>query len=208
MRQLIQLKDASLLERFIRLLAGRTGQLVNHASLASDLGVDGKTVSHWLSILEASFIVFRLPPYFENFGKRVIKTPKCYFTEPGLLAHLLNIETAAQVARDPLVGRLFENLVVLEALKTRYNAGRPAQLYFFRGSHGNEIDLLHKSGSALAGAEIKAAATWNTGFKKNLIRFSENYNALARRYVVYRGEAMQFSDGIEALPYTRVADIF
>ncbi len=207
-RQLIRLKDVSLFEKFIKLLAGRVGQLINYSSLASDLGVDGKTVKEWLSILEASFVVFKLPPYFENFGKRVIKAPKYFFTDTGLLSYLLDIQNAAQVSRDPLVGNLFENLVVLEALKSRYNRGQTANLYFFRDSHGNEIDLLNKNGSELIGAEIKAATTWHTGFKKNLLRFSENHRTLTRRYVIYNGEARQFSDGIEALPYSRAAEIF
>ncbi len=207
-RQLIHLKDANLFEKFIKLLAGRVGQIINYQSLASDVGVDSKTIKQWLSILEASFIVFALPPYFENFGKRIIKSPKYYFTDTGLLSYLLDIEKAAQVARDPLMGSLFENLVVLEALKTRYNQGLSANLYFFRDYQGNEIDLLFKSGSQLTGLEIKAAATWNSSFKKGLQRFSDTNAALTRRYVVYSGERMAFSDGVEALPYTNVAEIF
>lgn len=207
-RQLIHLKDANLFEKFIKLLAGRVGQIINYQSLASDVGVDSKTIKQWLSILEASFIVFALPPYFENFGKRVIKSPKYYFTDTGLLSYLLDIEKPSQVARDPLMGSLFENLVVLEALKTRYNQGLTANLYFFRDYQGNEIDLLFKSGSQLMGVEIKAAATWNSSFKKGLQRFSDTNAALTRRYVVYSGECMAFSDGVEALPYTSVAEIF
>lgn len=207
-RQLIHLKDANLFEKFIKLLAGRVGQIINYQSLASDVGVDSKTIKQWLSILEASFIVFALPPYFENFGKRVIKSPKYYFTDTGLLSYLLDIEKSSQVARDPLLGSLFENLVVLEALKTRYNQGLTANLYFFRDYQGNEIDLLFKSGSQLTGVEIKAAATWNSSFKKGLQRFAESNAALIRSYVVYSGERMAFSDGVEALPYTAVAEIF
>lgn len=184
------------------------GQIINYQSLASDVGVDSKTVKQWLSILEASFIVFALPPYFENFGKRVIKSPKYYFTDTGLLSYLLDIEKAAQVTRDPLMGSLFENLVVLEALKARYNQGLTANLYFFRDYQGNEIDLLFKAGSQLTGVEIKAAATWNSSFKKGLQRFSDTNAALTRRYVVYSGERMAFSDGAAALPYTAVAEIF
>jgi len=198
----------SLFEKFINLLAGRVAQIMNYQSLANDVGVDGKTIKHWLSILEASFVIFKLSPYFENFGKRVIKSPKYYFADTGLLAYLLNIEKAEQVIRDPLVGNLFENLVVLEALKIRYNQGLTPNLYFYRDSHGNEIDLLYKSGSQLTGVEIKAAATWYRSFKKSLKHFSENHNPLARSYVVYNGEPIAFSDGIDAIPYTRVADIF
>lgn len=207
-RQLINLKDANVFEKFIKLLAGRVGQIINYQSLANDVGVDSKTVKQWLSILEASFIVFTLPPYFENFGKRVIKSPKYYFTDTGLLSYLLDIEKPSQVARDPLVGSLFENLVVLEALKTRYNQGLPANLYFFRDYQGNEIDLLFKAGNQLTGVEIKAASTWNSSFKKGLLRFTETNAALTRRYVVYSGERMAFSDGVEALPYAAVAEIF
>ena len=207
-RQLIHLKDANLFEKFIKLLAGRVGQIINYQSLASDVGVDSKTIKQWLSILEASFIVFALPPYFENFGKRVIKSPKYYFTDTGLLSYLLDIEKPSQVARDPLLGSLFENLVVLEALKTRYNQGLTANLYFFRDYQGNKIDLLFKSGSQLTGVEIKAAATWNSSFKKGLQRFAESNAALTRSYVVYSGERMAFSDGVEALPYTSVVEIF
>jgi hypothetical protein len=207
-RQLIRLKDANLFEKFMKLIAGRIGQIINYQSLANDAGVDSKTIKQWLSILEASFVVFKLAPYFENFGKRVIKSPKYYFTDTGLLTYLLDIEKAGQVARDPLVGSLFENLVVLEALKSRYNRGMTPNLYFFRDSHGHEIDLLYKSGSRLTGVEVKAAATWNRFFKKGLTHFSEKYNPLARSYVIYSGEAMSFSDGVEAVPYNRVDEIF
>lgn len=207
-RQLIHLKDANLFEKFIKLLAGRVGQIINYQSLASDVGVDSKTVKQWLSILEASFIVFALPPYFENFGKRVIKSPKYYFTDTGLLSYLLDIEKPSQVARDPLMGSLFENLVVLEALKARYNQGLTANLYFFRDYQGNEIDLLFKLGSQLTGVEIKAAATWNSNFKQGLQRFAETNAALTRRYVVYSGEHIAFSDGVEALPYMTAAELF
>ncbi len=206
-RQLINLKDASLFEKFIKLLAGRIGQILNLQSLASDVGVDGKTIKQWLSILEASFIVFKLPPYFENFGKRVIKSPKYYFVDPGLLAYLLDIEQASQISRDPLVGQLFENLVVLEVLKARYHRGKAANLYFFRDSHGNEIDLLYKTGNQLTGVEIKSAATWNTSFKKGLLRFDAQLAPLAKRYVVYSGEHIAFSDGIEAVPYTQASQL-
>jgi hypothetical protein len=200
-RQLIRLKDASLFEKFIKLLAGRVGQIMNHQSLADDVGVDGKTIKEWLSILEASFLIFKLPPYFENFGKRVIKSPKYYFVEPGLLAYLLDIENPKQISRDPLMGSIFENLIVVEAIKARYNHGLAANLYFYRDSHGNEIDLLHKSGSRMLGMEIKAAETWHPGFKTALNRFSEKTYPLQEKYVAYRGRPLHFEDGVQAVPY-------
>jgi len=141
-RLLINLKDASLFEKFIKLLAGRVGQILNLSSLAGDVGVDAKTIRQWLSILEASFIIFKLPPYYENFGKRVIKSPKYYFIDVGLLVFLLGIEHPDQITRDPLVGGIFENMVVIELLKARLNRGAMANLYYYRDSNGNEIDLL------------------------------------------------------------------
>lgn len=207
-RQLIKLKDVVLFEKFLKLLAGRAGQILNYQSLSNDVGVDGMTIKSWLSILEASYVIFRLPPYFENFGKRVIKTPKIYFTDTGLLCYLLGIERVEQVGRDPLIGNLFENLVVLEALKARYNRGLTPNLYFFRDSQGHEIDLLHKQGSELIGVEIKAASTWSASFKKTLQHFDQKLKTLAIRAVVYSGEALEFSDGIKSLSYKDVRQLF
>lgn len=206
-RQLIQLKDVSLFEKFMKLLAGRVGQLINYQSLANDVGVDAKTIRHWISILESSYIVFPLPPYFENFGKRAVKSPKYYFTDTGLLCYLLDINTASQVSRDPLVGALFENLVVLEALKTRHNQGLKANLYFYRDAQGYEIDLFFASGAAYTGIEIKSASTWSSSFKKNLLRFSTTTAQLAHAYVVYTGSSMTFSDGVHAINYRETASL-
>ena len=207
-RQIIQLKDASLFDKFMRLLAGRTGQIINYQSLASDVGVDGKTIKEWLSILEASFVVFKQSPYFKNFGKRVIKSPKYYFMDTGLLAYLLGIEKPAQVTRDPLVGQLFENMVVLDALKTRYNHGHTPNLYFYRDSHGNEIDVLYASGRELVGIEVKSSATFTSHFKKSLLRFSQKQQQLQASYVVYNGEERQSSDGIHAISFKHTDQIF
>lgn len=207
-RQLINLKDATLFEKFIKLLAGRVGQLINYQSLGNDVGVDNKTIKHWLSILEASFVVFKLPPYFENFGKRVIKSPKYYFTDTGLLSYLLDIEKPSQLTRDPLIGNIFENLIVLEALKARYNRGAKPNLYFYRDSKGHEIDLLYKTGREFIGVEVKSASTWNKRFKKNLKHFSDKNVLLTKAYVVYNGESRIFSDGIEALSFMKVGNIF
>ncbi len=158
--------------------------------------------------MKASFIIFKLPPYFENFGKRVIKSPKYYFTDTGLLTYLLDIEKPEQLSRDPLVGQLFENLVVLEALKQRYNQGLTPNLYFFRDSNGHELDLLFKSGRELHGLEIKSASTWNQSFKKGLWHFTKNNYPLSSSTVIYTGESLSFSDGITALPYQQTCKLF
>lgn len=207
-RQLTQVKDSLLFEKFIKLLAGRVGQLVNHASLASDVGVDSKTIANWLSILEASFLIFRVPPHFENFGKRLIKSPKIYFTDTGLLAYLLGVESKEQLTRDPLVGQMFENLVVLELLKARYNQGLPGGLAFFRDSHGHEIDLLLRKRGALVGVEIKSAQTYNASFRAALDWFNETVSPLSERYVVYAGEERRQSDGTQVLSFSRAGAIF
>jgi predicted AAA+ superfamily ATPase len=206
-RLLIKLKDVVLFEKFMKLLAGRVGQISNYQSLSSDVGVDGMTIKAWLSILEASFVIFRLPPYFENFGKRVIKTPKIYFTDTGLLCYLLGIERVDQVGRDPLIGNMFENLVVLEALKARYNQGLTPNLYFYRDNQGHEIDLLHKQSSELLGIEIKSASTWHASFKKALQHFDQKLKPLAKRAVVYSGKAIEFTDGVQTLSYKDVGQL-
>ncbi|MDO8695246.1 MAG: ATP-binding protein [Sheuella sp.] len=207
-RQLIKLKDVVLFEKFMKLLAGRVGQVINYQSLSNDVGVDGATIKSWLAILEASYVIFRLPPYYENFGKRVIKTPKIYFTDTGLLCYMLGIERVEQVGRDPLIGNLFANLVVLEALKARFNKGLASNLYFFRDNQGHEIDLLHKQGSELTGIEIKSSSTWNPSFKKTLQYFDKNITQLAKLAVIYSGNAVEFSDGVKAISYKKAGKLF
>lgn len=207
-RQLIQLKDFALFEKFIKLLAGRVGQLMDYTSLANDVGVSATSIKSWLSILEASFVVYKLPPYFENFGKRVVKAPKYYFLDTGLLAFLLGIETPTQVSRDPLVGQLFENLVVLECLKTRTNQGKMPNLYFFRDSNGNEVDLIFQQGRTLTAIEIKSAATYHPALLKGLHKIRDLSDKISQAYLVYSGDEFGFSDGTLALKYDQVQRIF
>ncbi len=207
-RQLIHLKDVTLFEKLLKLMAGRTGQLVDYASLANDVGVDSKTIQNWLSILEVSFVLFKLPAYFENFGKRVIKAPKYYFTEVGLLCFLLGIRKADQISRDPLVGSIFENLVVIECLKSRYNQGQLSDLYYFRDSNGNEVDVLAQRGRSLDAIEIKSASTFSMAHLKGLRRLKEMTSAVDHSYLVYNGDSHSLSDQMDALHYTAVKQIF
>jgi len=200
-RQLIEVKDASLFEKTLKLLAGRAGQVMDYSSLANDVGVDAKTIRSWISILEASFILFKLPPYFENFGKRVIKSPKYYFTEVGLLCFLLGIRTPDQITRDPLVGQIFENLVIIECLKSRYNAGRPADLYFFRDSKGNEVDLVMQTARKLTVIEIKSATTFRMQYLQGLRRIKSIAPNAESGYLIYNGPHRTLSDGFTALPF-------
>lgn len=207
-RQLIRLKDVTVFERFMKLLAGRVGQPVNYQSLGNDVGVSATTITEWLSILDASFITFTLAPYYRNFGKRLIKSPKIYFVEPGLAAWLLGIETEEQVMRDPLHGSLFENMVVADALKERLNKGRDPNLYFWRDTNGNEIDLLWERQRELVPMEIKSAMTWSADFSKAIRRFRKAVPVSAPGYLVYAGELEPSDEDYAAVSFSRLATVF
>ncbi len=208
-RQLINVKELTTFEKFLKLLAGRVGQLVNLNSLANETGVSSTTINHWLSVLEASYIIFRLKPYHQNFGKRTIKSPKIYFIEPGLACYLLEIEDEKQVARDPLLGGLFENMVIAEALKARYNKGFDGNLYFFRDSNQFEVDLLFKKDGILTSVEIKASMTFNDDFVKNLHRFQKITGVPQSGMIVYGGKNnFTNKDGIDVIGFESVSDIF
>lgn len=188
-RSLVNLKDLRVFQRFLTLLAGRVGQIVNYSSLGNDVGVTSTTIKNWISILTASYLIFELPPYFENISKRVVKSPKLYFTDPGLVAYLAGIETAEQAARDPLRGALFENLVVLELLKARLNRGLPPSLFFYRDTNGNEVDVVIRSGRKLVPIEIKSAGTFTEEFLKGISRFRETVGGRATGgHVLYNGK--------------------
>jgi len=169
-RSLINIKDLSRFQQFLVLLAGRIGQVMNYSALANDVGVSSTVIKNWISVLKASFIVFELPPYFANIRKRVIKSSKIYFMDTGLAAFLLGIRTAEQAARDPLRGGLYENLIILEVLKFFYNQGTRPDIYFFRDSKGNEVDLLIRVQGRLLPVEIKSAATFSRAFLKGIKR--------------------------------------
>lgn len=191
-RKMINLKDLDLFQKFLKLCAGRIGQIFNKQNLSNELGVSSSTVSNWLSVLEASFLVFSLPPYFENFGKRMIKSPKLYFTDVGLAAYLLDIHTPQQLARDPLRGQLVENLVISEFLKNQFNRGFEAGLYFYRDSNQNEVDLLFKSGNQLIPIEIKSSKTFHHDFLKGIKYFQSIVpDRMPFGMLIYAGEQEQ-----------------
>ncbi len=187
-RSLINVKDLDLFQQFLTLLAGRTGQIINYTSLGYDLGLTGTTIKNWLSVLKASFVIFELPPFFENIGKRVIKSPKIYFTDTGLACHLLGIHTPEQAVRDPLRGGLYENLIIGEIRKAFFNRGRRPELYFYRDTHGNEVDLIIRHQRQLLPIEIKSAATFTQNFLKSLQRFRKlSPDRIQPGYVLYNG---------------------
>ncbi len=194
-------------ERFIKLCAGRVGQLLNMSNLAIETGVDVKTISAWIGILEAGFVVFRLRPYYRNFNKRIVKTPKLYFFDTGLACALLGIEHAGQLEMHPLKGNLFENMVVTEFLKKRYNAGKSDNLFFWRDNTGNEIDLLVDQGRMQTAIEIKSGQTITAEFFKGL-QFWIKLTDAGRGYVIYAGDMVQErSNGISVLPYRQIHNI-
>lgn len=189
-RALIQLRDLSAFQKFLVLLAGRIGQIVNMASLANDVGVSANTLRQWLSVLKASYLVFELPPWFENIGKRVIKSPKLYFADVGLAAFLLGIHTAEQASRDPLRSNLYENLIVADVLKRLCNAGQRPEMFFYRDTHGNEVDLLIRQGRQWMPVEIKSASTFSMDFLKGIERFKQaaGEQAVGDGVVLFNGE--------------------
>lgn len=187
-RALINLKDLRSFQQFLTLLAGRIGQVLNYTSLSNDIGVSATTIKNWISVLKASFVVFELPPFFENIRKRVVKSPKIYFSDVGLAAYLLGIETSEHVSRDPLRGGLYENLLILEVLKSRLNDGKRPELFFYRDTHGNEVDLIIKEGRKLIPVEIKSAATFTPDFLKGIERFRKVAgDRCLPGYVIYNG---------------------
>lgn len=193
-RLLKNITDLYTFERFLRLCAGRTGQLLNMSSLAADVGVDVKTIGSWLGVLEASFIAFRLYPYHENYNKRIVKMPKLYFYDTGLASALMGIEDVSQLTIHPLRGGLFENLVVVDFLKQLYNNGKQNNLYFWRDNIGNEVDLLIKKGANRYPVEIKSAQTISDEFFKG-IRYWNKLTNTEGGYLVYAGDMLQKRSG-------------
>jgi hypothetical protein len=204
-RQLMNIKDLALFEKFVRLCAGRTGQLLNLNSLGNDVGISHTTARSWLTLLEASYVVFLLQPWHTNISKRQVKTPKLYFYDVGLAAYLLGAESELHINRHPLRGNLFENLVVIEALKYRYNRGRRNNLHFWRDAKGDEVDLVIEAGPYVVPVEIKSGATINEDYFKGLRSFSVRLPAPPSfRALVYGGTERQKRSDVDVW---RVGDV-
>jgi len=207
LRQLINVKDLNLFQKFVRLCAGRIGSIFIASNLANEVGVSVTTIQSWLSILEASYIVFLLQPYYENIGKRLIKSSKLYFYDVGIASYLLGIENLSQVQRDPLRGGLIENLVLMELVKQRYNSGRDHNMYFFRDSHHNEVDIIFKSAHMLIPYEIKSAQTFHPDFMKTLQYLSDLFPGRVKNgYLVYTGDLEQKSKQFSLINFVHAAD--
>lgn len=172
-RQLVSIKNLGTFEKFVRLCAGRVGQILNLHSLGNDVGISHSTAREWVTLLEASYVVFQLRPWHSNVSKRLIKSPKLYFYDVGLASYLIGLETELHVSRDPLRGNLFENMAIMEALKYRYNRGKRNNLCFYRDSNGNEVDLLLEIGPDNFPIEIKSGETIVPDFFKGLTAFGK-----------------------------------
>ncbi|OGS21420.1 MAG: AAA family ATPase [Elusimicrobia bacterium RIFOXYA2_FULL_39_19] len=202
LRQLINIKDLHLFQKFVKLCAGRIGNIFVASHLAVEVGVSVPTIQKWVSLLEASFIVFFLYPYYENIGKRVIKAPKLYFYDTGIASYLLGLENITQIERDPLRGALFENLVILELVKARFSKGLDHNLYFYRDNHQNEVDVIYKYGSVLVPVEIKSAETFDDNFLKGLKYFKKVIpRAVKKGFLIYAGNTEQSINGINLINY-------
>ncbi len=207
-------QDLMSFEKFMRLLAGRTGQLVNNSALAVETGVSSTTIASWLSILEASHLVYILHPWYENRNNQVVKTPKVYFCDTGLAAYLLGIESPGQMQRDPLMGNLFENLVVCEAVKSRYNYGAETNLHFFRNSKGLEIDIILKENRSLHLFEVKSGKALNDDFTRNMKKFRELFpsqippDSAVKGTVIYSGENYESYKDFAYINFHQAGELF
>jgi uncharacterized protein len=200
-RQLKNITDINTFERFLRLCAGRAGQLLNMSNLAVETGVDSKTIASWISVLESSFIVYRLHQHHRNFNKRVVKMPKLYFYDTGLVCSLLGIQHATQLMYHPVTGSLFENFILGELIKFNFNRGHVNNLYFWRDNAGHEIDVIIDRVTSLYPVEIKSGQTISSEYFKNLAYWQSMYGHPGGS-VIYAGETLQRrSNGIEILPW-------
>jgi len=207
-RQLLAVRDLSTFQRFIRMCAARIGQLLNLSSLAADCGITKNTAEAWLSVLEASYIVMVLRPHHQNFNKRLVKTPKLYFCDTGLAAWLLGIRDVGQLAFHAQRGPLFENLVIMDFVKSRFNQGNPPDLHFWRDSQGLEVDLLVEKAGALHPVEIKSGQTIAADFCTAL----QKWNGLAGRpdptgWLVYGGERRLRHGAVEIVPWRELPEL-
>ena len=207
-RQMVNVRDLTTFQRFVRMCAARTGQVLNLSGLANDCGITHNTAKAWLSVLEASYIIFLLKPHHRNFGKRLIKSPKLYFYDTGLAAWLLGINDAKQMSIHAMRGALFENLMISELLKGRFNKALASNLYFWRDNTGNEIDVLIEKTSTLIPVEIKSGQTVTKDYFTGLKKWLTIADATAGSpYVIYGGNEGQKRLGIEVLPWRDIAKL-
>ena len=209
LRNLSNIHDLGVFQTFLKLCAGRTGQLLNLENLGNEAGVSHTTAKKWISLLETSYIVQQLRPYYKNFNKRITKTPKLYFADVGLACYLLGIQTPIHLQAHPLKGPLFETMVVMELLKSRFNQGLSSNLYFFRDSNDNEVDVIMETSSGLAAIEIKSGQTITPNFWKGLDYFSavSGKKMPVQNFLVYGGIEKQLRNAGTVVGFRECAGI-
>jgi predicted AAA+ superfamily ATPase len=201
-RQLKNIDKLTQFQNFLRLCAGRIGQVVNFTTLAQDAGVSNVTAQAWMTILQASYIIKLLPPYHTNMNKRLVKAPKLYFCDTGLAAMLLEIESPSRLSLDKAKGHLVENFIILELLKTRLNQGKSDRMYFWRDYNGQEVDLIVEWGGELKAIEIKSTATFAPEFTKSLQNFCDFAPEGTKPFVIYTGDEHFTMRDITVLPFS------
>lgn len=207
-RDLLQMKDQIRFTKFLKLCAARIGSLFNASELGAEVGVSSKTISHWISVLQASYLITLLPPYYENIPKRLVKSPKLYFNDPGLACYLLDIETPQQLDRDKMRGAIFENMIVMEAIKHRYNMGLEGGVFFYRDSNQNEVDLLIKQEGELTAIEVKSSMTYSSSFEKTLTQIEGWIKTpISKKAIVYSGDFENSSGDINLINYRHISSI-
>jgi len=207
-RQIVNIQDTALYQRFLSLCAGNIGQLFNATRIGNDCGLNHGTVSKWLSVLEASYIAFRLQPHHRNYRKRVVKTPKLYFWDTGLAIRLLGIESPNQLATHPLRGHLFENWVIVELMKGRFNRGKRSNLFFWRNNTGLEVDIIVEQAGTLMPIEIKSGATIASDWLKSIktwLALAEN--SAANPQLIYGGNTPWRDDRIAIVPWRNIDEL-
>lgn len=207
-RDLLQIKDQIRFTKFLKLCAARIGSLFNASELGAEVGVSSKTISHWLSALQASYLITLLPPYYENIPKRLVKSPKLYFNDPGLACYLLDIESPQQLDRDKMRGAIFENMIVMEAIKHRYNMGLEGGVFFYRDSNQNEVDILIKQEGELTAIEVKSSMTYSSSFEKALTQIEGWIKTpISKKAIVYSGDFENTSGNINLINYRHISSI-
>lgn len=206
-RQIKNIKNLALFQKFLQLLAGRVGQLFNQSNIGNELGVDNKTVNEWMSVLEASYIAFRLQPYYNNFNKRIVKTPKVYFYDTGILCSLLNIRNTHDLQVHFARGQVFENLIILEIKKFLFNKVSEGNMYFWQEHANYEVDLIIEQSNCLKVVEIKSGKTIKQAFLDQLKKFNYGSSDL-QKYLVYGGNEMQKRSEVSVLSFDKLDKIF
>jgi len=207
-RSVVNVRKLSVFQNFLKFCAVRSGSLLNLSALAGECGITHNTANEWISVLETCGIVFLLRPFFRNYGKRLVKTPKLYFTDPGLLCRLLNIKKKDELFLHPSRGHIFESFIISDIIKTRFNRGLQSDLYFWCDNSGLEVDIIIDEGSSVKAVEIKSSKTFSSEFQAGLVKWlkfsGEKQENCA---VVYAGKNTASPGGIPLVPWNRASSL-